>query len=493
MEVEVKMSFASRRQRAPKERYPAPGGLMVPLVSSRGRWVALICFLLLVAFTGGSSRPDVPALVVLRPIAVLLAFYALYVATPGQLREIRVPLLLIAALMFLVLSQLVPMPAAIWTSLPQREVVAEAGVLAGMVDSSRPLSLDPNRTWNTFFALFVPLAAICLVAIQGPRHRRRIVPMLVVVSLLSAGLGLLQLMSGDGLHLYHITHRGSPVGLFANKNHQAILLLWLMLAASWLAVSADWRQISSSAAIGGSLATILVLFPLLVLTGSRAGLLLAPFVLLLCGWLLFSSVAAKEVLRRAGWYAKVVLGGGIASLVVPLLFVFAMLATSGRRTAFSRLFELDASEDLRWQYSPAMLRMARDFLPFGSGFGSFESVFNMYEPANLLSSRYMNQAHNDFLQVAIEGGVLAVAVFVLGLVWYLRRCWRLWRSGRPDGQAHAGFFAGSLLLWLAASAVDYPLRTPLAAMLVVALTAHLSYLSSSICSDPGAPAQGGAS
>jgi O-antigen ligase len=473
--------YALRRHKVGAPWYTS---LSAALVSDRARFAAFAGFVLLVALTGGGSRADIPWLIVLRPVAVLCFVYALFAAANGQFRAVRGPLAVVASVMLLALFQLVPLPATVWTLLPNREAVAEASRILGMGDLPRPLSLDPSRTWNTFFALFVPLAAIGLTAIQSPDYRRLVIPVLVAVGILSAVLGVLQALSGDRLHLYDISHRGFPVGLFANKNHQSIMLLWLILAVSWLAMRADPRRHSPSAVIGGVLAAILVLFPLLVLTGSRAGLMVSVPALLLSGWLLFHAPAMEKALKRAGSRAKALIGIVVAVMFLPLLFVFGMLGMSGRQTALSRLFELEAFEDLRWQHLPIFQQMALDFLPFGSGFGSFEKAFNLYEPPGMLTARYMNQAHNDLLQIIIEGGLPALAILLAGLTWLVGAIWQVFRSPRADDRKLAVFCGGSIALWLAAGLVDYPLRTPLAAMLVAILTAHLGALSTALRSAP---------
>lgn len=445
--------------------------------SDRARFLVFFAFLLGIALTGGGSRSDIQSLLILRPAAVLVAAYALFAARAGDLRSVRGPLAILAALMLLSLLQLVPLPWSVWTGLPQRELVADASVLVGLGGAPRPLSLDPNRTWNTFFSLFVPLAAVLLTAIQGPERRRLIVPLLMMVGLLSAALGFLQAIGGNRLHFYDISHAGYPVGLFANKNHQSVLLLWLIMASCWFATTLDARRHSAKGAIGGAVALILVLFPLLVLTGSRAGLLLSLPALLASAWFLFRAPAMEVILTRAGRRAKILVGIVLTALLAPLLFVFSVLATSDRMTALSRLFAAEAAEDLRWQYLPIFGRMALDFAPFGSGFGSFEKVFNLYEPSEMLSSRYMNQAHNDLMQIAIEGGIPALLILAGALFWAVRTIWKVWRSSSVGATNLAVFAVGSLALWSAASLVDYPLRTPIVAMLVASLTAWLSMLS----------------
>src|SRR5690606_15042423 len=172
-------------------------------------------------------------------LAVLFCLYGLLVATAEQLRSARAALLLVGSLMLLAVVQLLPLPPGLWRGLPGRELVSEASELVGSGADWRPLSLDPNRTWNAFFALLVPLATVCLITIQEPRWQQKVPVILLGVGLLSAVLGYLQAVGGNGLHLYEITHRGFPVGLFANKNHQAVLLLWLIFAASFVSATAD--------------------------------------------------------------------------------------------------------------------------------------------------------------------------------------------------------------------------------------------------------------
>lgn len=446
------------------------------LVSARARLIALAVFILLVAFLGGSSRADAPGLVVLRPLAVLFSLYALLVASREQLRRVLGPLLLVSSLLALALFQLVPLPPSLWSSLPGREVVVEVTALAGFEDTWRPLSLDPNRTWNAFFALFVPLAAICLVSVQEPRARDNLLLVLLGVAVASAALGFLQAL-GASLQSYEISHHGYPVGLFANKNHQAILLLWLMLAMSYFAGRADPRHHSAKVALGSAVAALAVLLPLLILTGSRAGILLCLPTLVGCALVLMHSPATGALLRRSGRRTKLLFAGGALAMGAAIVFVVTVLAFSTRQTALSRLFELSAGEDLRALYFPRFLDMIRDYFPMGSGLGSFQNAFNMYEPVEQLTPRYMNLAHNDPIQFLIEGGLLAAVIMTAGLTWFVRAGWCLWHSKQSSSRMKAIFFCGAIALWLAASFVDYPLRTPLGATLLGSLTAQLGMLS----------------
>ena len=108
----------------------------------------------------------------------------------------------------------------------------------------------------------------------------------------------------------------------------------------------------------------------------------------------------------------------------------------------------------------------------GVGFGSFEQVYHIYEPSELLMPSYVNQAHNDWAQFTIEGGVLAGLLLTGLLVWMVRAIGTmlLHRTRRVD----AIFWMSIFAIVAAASLVDYPLRTPLFQLVTVWLLLALS-------------------
>jgi O-antigen ligase len=97
-------------------------------------------------------------------------------------------------------------------------------------------------------------------------------------------------------------------------------------------------------------------------------------------------------------------------LAVSALGIFALFALSQRSPALSRLLADGTAEDVRLRILPVLIEMARDYQPWGAGFGAFEQAYRMAEPTALLVRNYFNNAHNDWLQFAIEGGTPAVLV-----------------------------------------------------------------------------------
>jgi O-antigen ligase len=204
------------------------------------------------------------------------------------------------------------------------------------------------------------------------------------------------------------------------------------------------------------------IFPLLLITGSRAGLMLGVVGAVIGGAISLSGHRHKDkgrssALRRAAIFAPPLLVGiGAVGGAVYL----------ARDIAVRRLMDGSGFED-RTQYFQVFVHMIRDFFPLGSGFGSFASVYRHYEPYELLDLNYLNHAHNDLAEILIEGGIAAMILLLLFLVWWLVRCWRLW-SAKPSASSDllGRTGTGIALLLLLSSFVDYPLRTPLLSTLM---------------------------
>src|SRR5690606_33859646 len=110
---------------------------------------------------------------------------------------------------------------------------------------------------------------------------------------------------------------------------------------------------------------------------------------------------------------QIILFSGITLIVI----LAALSIYFSRSLAFDRLFGRADVEELRGQLVPILTKMISDYFPWGSGFGSFEYVYRIYEPQELLHPTYLNQAHNDWLQFPIEGGLLAVLIAAAALIW----------------------------------------------------------------------------
>lgn len=437
----------------------------------------LVGFLILCALGGGASRPDVLSLLYLRPAAVLCLAALLLLPGEWRLRRFRMPLILLGALALVIAVQLVPLPSALWLSLPGRERFAEAAAAAGMAQPWRPLSLTPDETWNSVLALLPALVVLLALARLDEQRRKNLLPWIIGLTGLSAVLALIQLGTGRGslVYLYRVTHEGAAVGLFANRNHQAALLamtfpllrLWTLQPVS----SPNLQFVRNCAAA----AIAMFLVPLILVTGSRAGLALGLAGMVLTLLLFRGTGELRLPARWQRWRRAIRLLPWVA-----LIAVGAAAALLGRAEAVQRLFSLTSVEEQRFSYTPLTLRIARDFFPFGSGFGSFDPVFRIYEPADQLRPNYFNRAHNDLIELGLTGGLPALLVLAVFLLWAARlgATASLPLRTRSESLLFARAGGVMMLILLMASLVDYPLRTPL-------MTALFALACGWLCHRPG--------
>lgn len=421
-------------------------------------WTLLV-YLTFVFLVGGGARSDIESLLILRPAAVLVCAFALFTITREQLSQNRAILSLMAAWFLLIGLHLVPLPPEIWRAFPGRELIAEIDATAGLGDVWRPISLAPLATWNSFYALFVPLAAI-LLAIQLSRQERyQLLPIIIGLGFASGMLGLLQSVGGDQgpLYFYQITNYGSAVGLFANRNHQAILLacLFPMLAvyASAEVSSLEKVRIRTSVAAAAGL----VIIPLLLVTGSRAGLILGVVGLLSVPLLYRRPRVDVPAKRRTRSIVGPVFAAGI--VVVGLALLTILFA---RAEALTRIATSEAASEMRFSIWGPIADMAVKYFPVGSGVGAFVDVYKVDEPDHLLGYAYINHAHNDWLEFFMAGGIVAALLLFTMLVGWLVLSVRAWRRGLESERETRYAKLGSILVLMLgiASIADYPLRVP---------------------------------
>lgn len=437
---------------------------------SRVNLLLLGGFFCLLALFGGASRIDEFGQPVVRMAAIVLIFSSGLQVSRGELRSVRAPLLFVLAAAAIVLAQLVPLPGNLWVSLPGRQMYASALAKAGLPIGSRPLSLTPDLTLNSLLALLPPLATMLTVALIGRRAQALIIAMLLAMVIVSSLLAVLQISSGAP-YLYRIANFDTGVGVFANRNHQALFLATAFpLLSAWIGLSLA-QQHPARTALWGAFCFGALLFPLLLVTGSRAGLLLGLFAAALAAAMVFRplrSAYGSVVARRARWLIAAPLVFGLGAVAV-----FAFFA---RDAALQRLLHASEDSDLRLRVLPIVLRMIKEFFPFGSGLGSFDSVYRSYEPAEALSTVYMNEAHNDLAQIVLEGGAPAACLVVAFVAWVVVRSWKAWRSAKPGpDRVIARTAAAMMLLILLSSVVDYPLRTPIFATVLSIVACWLAF------------------
>ncbi len=92
-------------------------------------------------------------------------------------------------------------------------------------------------------------------------------------------------------------------------------------------------------------------------------------------------------------------------------------------------------------------------LPLGVGYGTFLTAYPTYEHGDAVIDRYINHAHNDYLELVFEGGLPALVLIAAFLILLLLRVARTIRLPLHRVASLA------VCVLLVHSLVDYPLRT----------------------------------
>jgi O-antigen ligase len=219
----------------------------------------------------------------------------------------------------------------------------------------------------------------------------------------------------------------------------------------------SWRMAGIAPILVGLCAAV-VMAVALVQTRSRAGILcLALAIVMLGAPLVRRGASARSRILVASSLALVLMAGLLVTGVRPIAGRFAAASWS---TAHGRL--------PIWRQAA---RMAGDFPIAGSGLNTYQTLVPLYETAEL--DEPYEAAHNDYLQLAVEGGLL-VGVPVLAAVGFFIREARQRFRNPADSRASRWLRTGALVGLSAVAVqetVDFSLQVPGNAALFVILAA----------------------
>ena len=424
----------------------------------------LVCFLSVVFFTGGSARSDVMSLAILRPMAIAVCGIAIWTTKLDQIRSHAPLISILVGVFVLVAVSLIPVPDSITTNLSGHNILTNIDNITGIGHIWRPFSMSPETTLNALFSLSIPLGVVLLCIQLNREEIFLLLPILIFFGLLSGCWGLLQAMgeSGGLLYLYRITNDGSAVGLFANRNHQAVMLasLFPMLTVYSSVGIKTVEQFKRKTIVALSVGVVLI--PLLLVTGSRAGLVVGLLALLSIGLLYRKpriDVPHKRMKRK---FDPIYVAGAFG-----VALVAAITILMSRAQSFDRILLGTQSDDIRWKIWQPVFEAAGQYFPFGSGAGSFVPVYQIHEPLSLLGLYYRNQAHNDVLDLYLASGLLGFLLLVAFLAIVARSTINAFRQ-KLDGRREIVFRRlGAIIIAIygISSMADYPLRAPASVVL----------------------------
>lgn len=419
-------------------------------------------------------------------LAVMAGTSGLLAARPGSSTYYRTVapvvsrglLLSLAAIAAAVALQLVPLPLDVFTRLNPNAVdlLRRSDVAFAFKPGPHALSVWPADT-QIGLGLFVSLAVLLIGATRlfSITGARRLIEIMIIFGVTLAIIGIVQrpLSPGKMYGFWTPQEGGQPFGPFVNKNHFAGWMLMVVpLALGYLCsriakglgnVKPAWRDrllwLSSPDANKLILTSsgIAVMGLALVLTFSRSGISAIGVALAITGWF---------ALRRLHGRSRKAVTLGYLVLLLTLVLAWVGIDTVVTRFASSNWGEMNGRSGA---WADAISTFRRHWLT-GTGLDTYQVVnifYQQHEKATFVSS-----AHNDYLQLAAEGGVLLIVpVFVCVLVF--ARDVR--RRFREDGQSSAYWLRAGAVTGLVAIAlqetVEFSLQMPGNAALFAVLCA----------------------
>jgi O-antigen ligase len=285
-------------------------------------------------------------------------------------------------------------------------------IFSGVIVLQLVLGISAYRhATSDAFLLYVAYGLISFLLTQTltrTRQLRRIATATVIYGTTVAMFAILQSLSSPGkLYWFRIAQAGGWIyGPYVNHNHYAGLMEMLVPVPLVFAFSRyahgreRWIAASAAALMGSTI----------FLSGSRGGM--AAFAVQLAVLLYF-------IFRERRSEGAGVLLGGFLLLSLTAVAWIGGHNVSERIATFDGSLRHELTGDIRWHIDrdTALMFAKRPIL--GWGLGTFEDVYPQFR--SFYTSMFVDKAHNDYLQLAAETGLLGFAAAVWFLVAAVKR------------------------------------------------------------------------
>jgi len=330
---------------------------------------------------------------------------------------------------------------------------------AGVADIPRTVSLEPFATKSTvihLIALFIFFAAM-LISIDSAKRLRKILLVITIFGFLYAFYSILQaVLSPTRIYGIYEPRFATPFGSFVNRHNFAAFMemaiavpLGLMFTG---AIPRDKRLLYVTA-IG-------LMGIALLLSGSRGGLvaLLAEIFFLII------------LTTKTRGYGQIALKIGLAVALLATIIVGSVLI--GGESSLTRFAETAASADITtnrthiWNVS---LDVIKNHPLFGAGLGAFPQAYTAFDTLNGMER--VEQAHNDYLQILADAGIVGLIIGAFFVFWLFRDGLRHIKTHNTLRRGAAvGALAGCFAIFVH-SIFDFVLHTTAISMMFLTLCA----------------------
>ncbi len=325
------------------------------------------------------------------------------------------------------------------------------------------VSKDPfeTRSFIVFFSTLILAGESLRHLTNNSRRLRMLVGTVIVVGACSAVYGIVRSFLFEPNEQY---------AQFANRNHYAVLA---EMATGLLLGSLTKGQLPRIYRFVGWLCLAIILYSLLT-AGSRGGLisLIAMLVFSVMLHTFFSTSTAETPNIRPRLKMKIL--GAVSACVLIVIVSVAAIGLIGGNTVVTRFEqvrdEVESQSDTRlnrgtiWNIT---LELIQERPVVGAGFGAYAAAITPFDHSN--GTWPLEQAHNEYLEILANGGIVSLVFFGIFLFLVARRV--LPGLQARDRLRRATCFGAAVGIFgvLVHSLVDFGLHVPLNAIVFVVL------------------------
>jgi O-antigen ligase len=345
--------------------------------------------------------------------------------------------------------QTFPLSPGLVESFASRIFVKDALEAANQTGALLPLSLSPQAVNDMIAWTFIGLALFLVGGLQPSSMRSRTVAIILLCIIANLFFAAFQraVGPGNGFDLYAAQGVTAHAGTFINRNNFAIsvaVAIPMVLALTHHIEQRIPKSVLTVRIIG--FAGVGVLLVGILISTSRSGMGLGLVALLMSAPLLMKSPGQNTTVSS------------LLKVGIPLLVLAVGLFMFFGADSLLRVSALDSQSFSRTAIWENTWTLTLQQFPWGSGLGSFVPMYHMIEtPEDMIDGVFINHAHNDYLELMLEGGLPMTLLLVLFLAifgWQVMRVFG--SSGSHDVFAKAAAVSASILLLH--SLVEFPLR-----------------------------------
>lgn len=274
-------------------------------------------------------------------------------------------------------------------------------------DFVSPIDLITSIQWMGYFFTYWCVAWVA--SNLSKRYVKLLLWMIVIISMVVASYALIAFLGKHNTILgiwEKVDNIRFATGSFVNRNHFANFIVICLPVALSLLVERDFDSIKSKLALPLIVLYLIVVISAVISSQSRMGgilLLIAIIVWFAC----YLARVREQTFTQEGVLLKRVILGCCAAFVIVWMFWF------GFNETFERFFSLGLGE-ARSEFRYTMYSMPTMAWLLGIQPGVFSDVYSYYAPVDI--NFRLSHAHNDFLEFALEFGVIGSVLLLLALV-----------------------------------------------------------------------------